>query len=219
MNQINSYVTQSAPKMAATGFVLAVVAGFVCAVAVTAAGDSTIGWGVFFAGLFFGVAWAFLVMWQSINHQAQLENIAADVAVTRANTDWVRVQNQIAPPQVQQPLQAQLPEPVRLVQTSNNRMIAVTPSDDQRIDELAKTILLRCYGINPSQLNIEARIPMRADGLLRSHSDITLAMQKLCLLGWVGKEGESKTARWLWRISQGANRLVDRDQSTPSLPR
>jgi hypothetical protein len=215
MNQINSHVTQSAPKMAATGFVLAIVAGVVCGIAVTAAGDSVIGWGVFFVSLAFGVGWAFLVMWNSINHQAQLENTAAAVAVTRANTDWARVQYQIAPPQTQQPQQAQLPEPSRLVKAGANQFVAVTPTDDQRIDQLAQAILTRCFSVNPSQANVEARIQMRADGILRSHSDITLAMQKLFALGWVSKESSAKTARWLWRNKQNGNELIDFDHTTP----
>lgn len=218
MNQINSHVTQSAPKMAATGFTLAIVAGVVCAIAVTAAGDSTVGWVVFFASLFFGVGWAFLVMWNSINHQAQLENTAAAVAVTRANTDWARVQYQISPPQAQAQ-QPQLPEPSRLVQAGANHYVSVTPTDDQRIDQLAQAILTRCFSMNPSQSNIEARIQMRADGILRSHSDITLAMQKLFAQGWVSKESNAKTARWLWRNKQNGNELIDFDRSTASLSR
>lgn len=111
----------------------------------------------------------------------------------------------------------QLPEPMRLVSVGNNQLRAVTPTDDERIDQLAQAIVTRCASVNPSQTNIEARIPMRPDGILRSHSDITMALQKLAAMGWVGKTGNSKTARWLWCEYQGGQKLVDFDRTPTSL--
>jgi hypothetical protein len=91
-NQINSHVTQNAPKLAWAGFMIGTVAGFVLGLAASWAGDMQMGWAAFFVGVLFGAVWAFLIMWKTINHQTELENKAADVAVTRANTDWFKTQ-------------------------------------------------------------------------------------------------------------------------------
>lgn len=143
----------------------------------------------------------------------------------KAETAYEIATAKIQPPQLPAPLSTNiqrpmsLPEPTRLISAGTNQFVAVTPTDDQRIEELARSILMRCYSANPSQANIEARIQMKPDGLLRSHSDITLAMQKLFAQGWVSKESSAKTARWLWRDKQNGNQLMDFDRPTTSLPR
>lgn len=128
---------------------------------------------------------------------------------------------QIAPPLDWQPAQLQLPPAHEFTQTSENTWKRIEPSEDERIAQLAESILIRCRDRNPSQANIESRIPIRADGLLRSHSDITGALQRLGAMGWVGKSGNGRTARWLWCDRQGGARLVDYDipSATPPLSR
>lgn len=101
-----------------------------------------------------------------------------------------------------------LPAPDPLLRTDDNVWKRVEPSEDQRIEQLAEAILTRCRDRNPSQENIEARIQMRSDGLLRSHSDITAAMQKLASVGWAGKSSNGRSARWLWCERQGGE-LID----------
>lgn len=150
-----------------------------------------------------------------IRHERQLK-AEADYEVATA-------QPQLHVPQLPSPSTTNtqrpmsLPEPSRLVQVNGNQLVAVTPTDDQRIEALAQAILMRCFSSNPSQANIEARIPLRPEGLLRSHSDITMAMQKLFAMGWVAKESTAKTARWLWRDRQHGNELIDFDRPTTSL--
>jgi len=139
-----------------------------------------------------------------------------------------RVYNEGLPKSVPQPQPAQLPpnimapqlpEPRPLLQTGENQWRRVEPTEDERIEQLAEAIILRCRDRNPSQSNIEQRIPMRSNGLLRSHTDITSALQKLASLGWVGKSSNGRTARWLWCEHQGGG-LVDHDiATTPPLSR
>lgn len=116
------------------------------------------------------------------------------------------------PPDIMAP---RLPEPRPLLQIGENQWKRVEPSEDERIERLAEAILIRCRDRNPSQANIETRIPLRSDGLLRSHSDITSALQKLASLGWVGKSSNGRTARWLWCEHQGGG-LIDHDIATTS---
>jgi len=148
-----------------------------------------------------------------INTMVKPVNDVSYAVQTRA---YIETQPKPAPQPAQLPpniMAPRLPEPRPLLQTAENQWKRVEPSEDERIERLAEAILIRCRDRNPSQSNIETRIPIRSDGLLRSHSDITSALQKLASLGWVGKSSNGRTARWLWCEHQGGG-LIDHDIAT-----
>lgn len=157
-----------------------------------------------------------------INTMVKPVNDVSYAVQTRAyNEGLPKPAPQPQPAQLPAPLNwqpAQLPPAHEFAQTSENTWRRIEPSEDERISQLAESILIRCRDRNPSQANIETRIPIRADGLLRSHSDITSALQRLGSMGWVGKSGNGRTARWLWCDRQGGGRLVDYDIPSPTSP-
>lgn len=85
---------------------------------------------------------------------------------------------------------------------------AETPAMKQdRIKSLALEILHVCRDRNPSQSNINERIPRARGGLNRSNQDITDALDCLADAGWVTPSGGAGIARY-W-ISQGTGLPVD----------
>jgi hypothetical protein len=81
--------------------------------------------------------------------------------------------------------------------------------DDKRvrIRRLAQEIWSTCRDCNPTQGNIKARIPMRPGGLLRSHQDITDALDDLAAAGRVTPQGGAGVTRY-W-LSVGTGQPID----------
>lgn len=73
-----------------------------------------------------------------------------------------------------------------------------------RIRRLAQTIYTVCASCDPlTQAAIKERIPMTKGGLLRSHQDITDALNELARVGRVTtSEGKGRARRWLHMIKE-----------------
>lgn len=206
MQQLNT--SRNIPGMAVLSATLCIVGGSIVALV---AWDEL--WLI--VGVLFGVVVALYLLLTETSHLRKIEI---------KEIDFNHKKQQLPPPAppvidvIPTPKPPQLPPAPSLIQTAENTWKRVEPNEDERITELAEAILLRCLDRNPSQEHIKERIQMRSDGLLRSNSDITSALQKLASLGWVGKSGGSRTSSWLWCRRQGGNELIDYDKKpSPTL--